>query len=86
MKFIRHKKLTIEKSTPQEKSTTKIKCDIPWYFAWQLLQTLYHYPTLRNDEAFITKLKDLENYIETKIPLPDETREIIDEYIVVEIY
>ncbi|MCL2556743.1 MAG: hypothetical protein FWE03_07010 [Firmicutes bacterium] len=72
------------KDNKQEVDVQKIRHDICWYYVRYILQGFYHKPSLMQDEGFCIRLKELEKYICTKIPLSDKM-EIVDCYVVAEV-
>jgi|GEM_PF-3142577 len=80
MKFIKYT------PQPQKNPKTKIKHELYWCHARYILETFHNVPFFTNDKDFDAKLDELLDYINTKLPLPDETGEVVDEYVIVEVY
>lgn len=65
-----------------DKSVTRLKHDTMWHFVSNYLYLLKGCGIL-NDKGFYRRYKSLEDYVNSKIDIPDGL-EIIDEYVLVE--
>ncbi len=58
------------------------RLDLPWYFMSVCLDMLSKLGGLRNDEVFDGKLKDLQDYVNSKLPLKSDG-DILDFFVTV---
>ena len=62
----------------------KIRQELCWHYAEYVLDTLQNLPQLRQDEGFMTRMKNLQHYVDKKLSLPKNAHECLDAYVTVE--
>jgi len=65
-----------------EQKIIENKLDLPWYFISVYLDMLSKMGTLRRDKVFDKKLKDLQDYVNSKITLKSDG-DVLDFFVTV---